>query len=172
MNAHAQPAIAEDTKAFNSMSGCASKWRGECIQQFAQLEVIVGDLLRDLHRDPKHGSKVKVGQMVGPAFGHLREVTGSKGPFAAKGRVISETLAELATWVEWRAHLTHGVLTVWRGKDDQWLLALAHRSPGEPTLRTHALTWTVALGIRERMVKQVAKLRDNARSLANSVGQP
>jgi len=152
------------------MSANADRWRGECIGQFAELEVIVEDLLRDLHRDPKHGAKIKVGQMVGPAFGHLREVTGSKGPFATKGRVISETLAELASWVEWRAHLTHGVLTVWRGRDEQWLLALAHRTPGDATLRTHALTWKAACGVRDLMAKQIEKLRANARSLAISIG--
>jgi hypothetical protein len=122
-----------------------------------------------LQNDGKNGSKVKVGQMVGPAFGHLRELTGSKGPYAAKGRNISETLAELASWVEWRAHLTHGVLTVWRGRDEQWLLALSHRCPGDQTLRTHALTWKAACGVRDLMAKQIDKLRENARSLLNSV---
>ncbi|URD59956.1 hypothetical protein M8312_09075 [Sphingomonas sp. KRR8] len=153
------------------MSANAERWRGECIQQFCELETMVEDLLQDLHRDAKQGSKVKVGQMVGPAFGHLRELTGSKGPFAAKGQAISETLAELASWVEWRAHLTHGVMTVWRGRDEQWLLALAHRTPGDPTLRTHALTWKAACSVRELMTKQIEKLRGNARSLANSVAQ-
>jgi hypothetical protein len=170
MNAHAQPVVSTDTvNAFKGMSANADRWRGECIQQFAELEVVVENLLRDLHRDAKHGGKVKVGQMVGQAFGHLREITSSKGPFATKGQVISETLAELASWVEWRAHLTHGVLSVWRGKDEQWLLALAHRSPGDATLRTHAITWKAACSIRELTTKQIDKLRENARSLTNAV---
>jgi hypothetical protein len=71
--------------------------------------------------------------------------------------------------VEWRAHLSHGVLTVWRGREDSWLVALAHRSPGDPTLRTHALTWKAACSVRDLMTKQIDKLRDNARSLSNSV---
>lgn len=168
MNAPSHPVALNDANAFKGMSVNADRWRGECIQQFAELELIVEDLLRDLQKDPKNGSKVKVGQMVGPAFGHLRELTGSKGPYASKGRVISETLAEVASWVEWRAHLTHGVLTVWRGKDEQWLLALAHRSPGDATLRTHAMTWKAACGVRDLMTKQLDKLRENARSLLNA----
>jgi hypothetical protein len=168
MNAHSQPVAVDDANAFEGMSANADRWRGECIQQFAELEVIVEDLLRDLQRDTK---SVKVGLTVGPAFGHLRELTGSKGPFAAKGQAISETLAELASWVEWRAHLTHGVLSVWRGRDEQWLLTLAHRAIGDPTMRTHALTWKAACAVKELMAKQIVKLRENARSLSNAVSQ-
>jgi hypothetical protein len=171
MNAHSQPVATDESHAFKAMSGHADRWRGECIQQFAELEVIVEDLLRDLQREAKNGSKVKVGLMVGSAFGHLRELTGSKGPFASKGQAISETLAELASWIEWRAHLTHGVLSVWRGRDEQWLLTLAHRAIGDPTMRTHALTWKAACAVKELMAKQIVKLRENARSLSNAVSQ-
>jgi len=60
--------------------GSAERWRGQTIQHFAELEQIVEDLLRSLQRSGKAGGKVKVGQLVTPAFEQLRELTGSKGP--------------------------------------------------------------------------------------------
>ena len=119
-----------------ALAGQANKWRGECIEYFAELEQIVENLLRVLSQVPKHGGKITTGQPVGAAFKHLREITGAKGPFAAKGKAISATLAELALWFEWRAHLTHGVMTVWRGRTTNGCLpspiALPTRIPSEP----------------------------------------
>ncbi len=169
MNAPVPASALKPPDDFASMAGQAHRWRGECIQHFAELEQIVEDLLRSLQRSRKGGGKVKVGQPISPAFGHLRELTGSKGPFASKGTAISETLAELAPWFEWRAHLTHGVLTVWRGKGDHWLITLAHRSMNEERVRTHAILWKEACAMRDHVSKRVATLRENARSLANSV---
>ncbi|HET7816247.1 MAG TPA: hypothetical protein VFK58_01535 [Sphingomicrobium sp.] len=154
---------------FAAMQGQADKWRGECIQQFAQLEETVETLLRALRDAPKQGGKVTVGLQVGAAFKHVRELTGSKGPFAGKGKAISATLADLAPWFEWRAHLTHGVLAVWRGRNDQWLLALAHRASGDDPIRTYALTWDDARAMRRLLQDRTEALRENARSLANSV---
>ena len=159
------------TDDYSSMLGQAEQWRGECIQQFAELEQIVDSLLRTLHRVSKHGSKVKTDKFVGGAFGHLRELTGSKGPFADKGKAISETLAAIAPWFEWRAHLTHGVVTVWRGRNGQWLLAYERRPDGADTIRTFALPWVQAREMRKLLQESVPKLEENARSLANAVAK-
>ena len=157
---------------FASMNGQADKWRGECIQHFAELEQIVESLLQSLRNVPKYGRKVTIGQPVGTAFKHLRELACDKGPFASKGKVISITLSELAPWFEWRAHLTHGVLSVWRGRNGQWLLALAHRPSNDGVIRTYALGWDEARKLRELLALQVVALGENARSLTNSVQKP
>lgn len=169
MNAPVPASALKTADDFASMTGQADKWRGECIQQFAEVEQIVETLLRSLRATSKKGGKVIIGQPVGAAFKHLRELTGSKGPFAAKGEAMSDTLAELAPWFEWRAHLTHGVLTVWRGRSDHWLLALAHRPVAEGTIRTYALTWEDARNLLKLLRELATVLRENARSLTNSV---
>jgi len=157
---------------FAAMNGQADKWRGECMQHFAELEQVVESLLQSLRNVPKHGVKVIAGQPVGPAFKHLRELTCGKGPFATKGKVVSHTLSELAPWFEWRAHLTHGVLSIWRGRSGQWLLALAHRPSNGDVIRTYALAWDEAQKLRRLLEKQVVVLRENCRSLTNSLQKP
>jgi hypothetical protein len=169
MNAPVPASALKPADDFASMAGQADKWRGECIQQFAELEQIVEALLRSLKAASKKGGRVVVGQPVGAAFKHLRELTGSKGPFAPKGEAISDTLADLAPWFEWRAHLTHGVLTVWRGRNGHWLLALAHQPVAEETIRTYALPWEDANSLLKLLRDRTVALRENARSLTNSI---
>ena len=158
----------KSSKDFASMSGHAAKWRGECIQHFAELEQIIENVLRVLGKSPKHGSKVTLGQPVGAAFKQLRELTGSKGPFAQKGKAIAGTLSDIALWFEWRAHLTHGVVRIWRDCGDSWLLAFSHRPTGDEAVRTYAITWKDACDLRELWEARIATLREDARSLANS----
>lgn len=159
----------ENDVDIQAMEAVAARWRGECIQAFAELEEIVASLLLSLARRPGMGGKVQAGQPIAAAFGHLRELTGSKGALAARGQAIRATLAQLAPWFEWRAHLTHGSLAVWRGRERQWLLTLAHRAVGDATMRTHAITWTDAQAMRGIVTDGVAALRGNARSLLNSL---
>ncbi len=169
MNAHFAKSEQQPANDFAAMSGQADKWRGECIQHFAEMEQIVENALQSLRNVPKHGSKVLAGQSVGSAFKHLRELVGAKGPFSSKGKATSGTLSELTPWFEWRAHLTHGVLTVWRGRSGQWLLAVTHRPNNDDVARTYAVTWEDALSLRKLLLEQVAALRENCRSLTNSV---
>ena len=158
----------QSMNTFAAMSGQVEKWRGECIQHFAELQQIIEDLLRLLSGVPVHGSKVRLGQHVGNAFKQLRELTDAKGPFASPGKAISETLAEIAPWFEWRAHLTHGVLTVWRGRNDKWLIAFAHRPIGEDVVRTYALTWEEARNMQKLLKERIAAARDDALSLVKA----
>jgi hypothetical protein len=156
-------------KAFPAMLGQAARWRGECIQQFAELEQLIEGLLRVLHQAPEHGSKVSVGQPIGAAFKHLRELTGGNGPFASKGKAASATLSELAPWFEWRAHLTHGVLSIWRDASDQWLLALAHRPTQEEVVRTYAINWKDACELTKTLSRLGEALSRNAQSLGQAI---
>lgn len=157
---------------YQSMMGMAERWRGECIQHFAALEQVIEDLLLELRRNPKNGNKVKTGQAVGSAFGHLRELTAEKGLFRDKGTALSASLNKLAPDFEWRAHLTHGVLNVWQGKGSKWLLTFAHRPSGGETVRMHAQPWTDACAMRDRLAKAVQVIRCQAGSLRASVVQP
>ncbi|MFL6733183.1 MAG: hypothetical protein ACJ8EY_00635 [Sphingomicrobium sp.] len=151
------------------MGGTAETWRGQCIQLFAELEQIIEGLLQELHAHPKIRKQVKTGQPVGAAFKHVRDLTGTKGPFASKGAAITSTLNHLALWFDWRAHLTHGVLSLWQGRNRNWLLTFAHRPTGDATVRVHAIAWEDAQIMKRVLQEQVPKLQDNARSLAASI---
>ena len=152
------------------MMANAERWRAQCIQNFAELEVIIGDLLIALRASPKGSSKVRTGDLVGVAYGHLRELTSTSGVFGKQGEAISRTLSELAPWFEWRAHLTHGVLHLWRGKNGKWLLTLAHRPcGGNDPVRHYALPWSEAQELAKMLPETVDRLRGNAQSLANAV---
>ena len=158
---------ASNTDLYTAMFREADGWRRDCLAMLDEIDALVADLLAELQPQRRRPGRSKAPEQ--PPFARLRELTGSKGPLAAQGKVISETLAELAPWCDWRTHLEHGVLTVWRGRGAQWLLALAYQPvPGDP-VRTHAITWVEACAMRELVTKRIAALRSNARSLANAV---
>lgn len=152
---------------FSAMFAKADAWRRDCLALLGELDGVVGDLLADLQPPRRRRGRAKEPALA--PFDALRELTGSKGPFAREGKVISETLAELAPWCEWRGHLAHGVLTVWRGRGQQWLLALAYRPAAGAPERTHAITWAEADAMRILVTKRLATLRRNAASLTNAV---
>ena len=154
-----------------AMLANAERWRAQCIDNFANLEVVIEDLLRDLKSHSKHGAKVRTGQLVGSAFAHLRELTSEKGLFVQKGAGVAATIRLLARCMEWRAHLTHGVMKVWRGGNGQWLMTFDHREPGKDDgpIRCFAIPWSDALSLKKELADQVEALRQNARSLSNSI---
>lgn len=157
-----------------AMLAHVERWRAQCIDGFAQLEVVIEDLLRELRAASKKGSMIRTGEQVGAAFKQLRELTAANGRFTSKGAKVAATLTQLATWFEWRAHLTHGVLSLWRGANGQWLLSFAHRPSGTESgpVRIFALPWTDAIQLKKELFEQVEILRGNARSLCNSVQKP
>jgi len=164
-------AIAEPPKTvvdpYAAMFAAGDRWRRDGLALLGELDGIVSDLLADLQ--PPRRRRARAKEPALNSFEALRELTGSKGPFAREGKVISETLADLAPWCEWRAHLAHGVLTVWRGRGSQWLLALAYRPTPQAPERTYAITWAEADAMRVLVTKRLATLRRNAASLTNAV---
>ena len=84
--------VSRQPSAFLSMKGQAEKWRGECIQQFAELEQVLDGILRELASLARPTAKVIAGLQIGPSFKHVRELTGVKGQFEAEGKAISVTL--------------------------------------------------------------------------------
>jgi hypothetical protein len=169
MNAHAQVQPASIDPAFAAHLGNVERWRGQLIQVFAEMEQTIEGLLIALHQSSKGGKSVKTGQPVGPAFGHIRDLTSGKGAFAAQGQALAKLLGQLAPAMEWRAHLTHGDLKLWRGREGQWLLTLGHRQVGEPTIRWHAISWTDATELLRELTKQVPQLAKSCSSLAEAV---
>jgi hypothetical protein len=151
------------------MSVQAERWRGECIQHFAELECLIENILQALATVPRRGRKVRVGEEVSCAFSHLRELTADKGAFAREGAKVACSLRLLSSQFEWRAHLTHGIKQVWRGKGAKWLLTFEHRSPGGGPVRLHALTWTDALAMLEALRKETESLRSRCGSLRAAV---
>ena len=172
MNALATDFHKPQADDYAAMTGQAERWRGECIQHFAELEQVIEDLLIDLKRTTKGGRKIRTGEPVGCAFGHLRELTAEKGLLGKKSSALAGSLGKLAPDFEWRAHLTHGVLSVWQGKGSKWLLTFAHRPAGGETVRMHAQTWTEACAMRDRLAKSVQTIRAQAASLRASAAQP
>lgn len=172
MNAPAPDLHKPHADDHQAMAGNAERWRGECIQSFAQLEQIIEDLLIGLQKTSKGKRKVRTGQQVGCAFKHLRELTGDKGLFGNKAAALSNSLGKLAADFEWRAHLTHGVLAVWQGRGTSWLLTFAHRPSGGETIRMHAQTWKEACAMQERLTKAVQVIRAQAGSLRASAEIP
>lgn len=148
----------------------AEQWRGECIQIFAELEQTVEDLLLALAAAPRRGCKVRTGEQVSCAFGHLEDLTAGSGAFANEGRAVSRSLQALKPDFEWRAHLTHGVLAVWEGKAKRRLLTLKHRAPGGGPLRMHALQWIEAIAMRDRLKDGVRDLKARSGSLKAALG--
>lgn len=164
MNAHS-PVVAPPDDHHLKQLDLVQQWRGQCMQHFAKLELLIEGLLIDLKRAPKGGRKVKTGQPIGPAFAHLRDLVATNGPFGPVGQALGKRLGQLSGAMEWRAHLTHGELKLWRGQKGDWLLTFAHRLPGDEVVRLHAITWKQALELQALLDKQIPALASNCGSL-------
>lgn len=139
----------------------ASKWRGDFIQQFAELEKSLGDALQLLARS-RPSSRIKCNGPIRQQFDELKKLTSSK---ASKLNYVAKSLSEIDRLIEWRAHLTHGVLGVWLGSKGQWLLTLQHRDPNGGPLRMHALPWTEAENKLLLLSQEVEKLKKRVISM-------
>ena len=130
MNAPFDPSKSD----FDLATQRAAKWRGDCIQQFAELEKTLGDALQSI-AESKANVKVRRTGAIRQQFDELKRVTSAK---SSKVQFVAKSLCEIDRLIEWRAHLTHGVLGVWLGSKGQWLLTLHHRDANGGPLRMHA----------------------------------
>jgi hypothetical protein len=170
MNAPFKLATAE-CESFDAVLHGANCWRGQCIQQFADLELTIADAL-DCLAKAKPTMKIKRGEPIRPAFDELKRLTGAKSAFGKSTRAVAKSLDEIDRLIEWRAHLTHGVLGVWRGNRGQWLLTLQHREPGgDRPVRTYALPRKEADQILERLTEELDMLRARVGSMRGAVVQ-
>ena len=151
--------------AFEHAMQRASRWRGDCIQQFAELEKLIVDALH-LIAASKPNSKVKSSGLIRQQLDELKRQTSPKG---SKVHFVSKSLCEIDRLIEWRAHLTHGILGVWLGAKGQWLLTFQHRDPNDGPLRLHALTWEDAEQKLELLSREVDTFKRRAVSMARAL---
>ena len=151
------------------MVGQATKWRGQCIQHFAELELMVETLLRNLAHRVTADQSITVGMPVGQAFKQMKDLTGAKGPFASDATAINRVLQVLERWFEWRAHLTHGVLKIWRDDEGSWLIVLSHRSAGDGTIRSFAISWEDARLMQKELAENLDAFRTEAPALLKAL---
>jgi hypothetical protein len=139
----------------------ALHWFASYIQEFAQAELIVGDCVHLFTATKKAGVRVKSGQQIRAAIAEVQRLTTGKGAFAKVGKPLALSLDTIEReHLDWRAHLTHGVLNVWRGRKGQWLITLQYRETDNAgPVRWHAIPFVDAKAKLEAMAEQVHKFR-------------
>lgn len=139
----------------------ALHWCASYIQQFAETEIIVGDCLQLFAATKKAGVRVKTGLQIRSSIEELRRLTSGKGAFAKVGKPLALSLAAIEReHLDWRAHLTHGVLDVWRGRKGNWLITLHYRETDNAgPVRWHAIPLSDAEARLESIAELVRKFR-------------
>ena len=158
MNAPFRPITSDDHK---QQLDRALHWCASYIQQFAETEIIVGDCVQLFTATKKAGVRVRTGPQIRAAIEEVKRLTTGKGAFAKVGKPLALSLSAIERQhIDWRAHLTHGVLDVWRGRKDQWLITLHYREAdnGGP-VRWHAIPFADAEDKLESMTELVRKFR-------------
>ena len=137
----------------------ALHWCASYIQQFAEAELIVGDCTQLFMSTKRVGVRVKTGLQIRAAIEELKRLTTGKGAFAKVGKPIAFSLSAIEReHLDWRAHLTHGVLDVWQGRKGIWLITLHYReSDNSGPVRWHAIPFEEANARLESMVELVHK---------------
>jgi hypothetical protein len=62
-----------------------NRWRGDCLQSFAQSETAITETLLLLNAAAVKGSSVKLPHLIGQRFEALKLATGLEGAFASEG---------------------------------------------------------------------------------------
>ena len=162
MSAHFQPPAKAERE---DQLDLAHHWRGACLQEFSEMELHVGSALQLLART-KTSARVKVGQPIRPAIEELKRLTAARGAFAKAGKGLRASLLALESHLDWRAHLTHGVLDVWQGRKGQWLMTLHYRETNNSgPIRWHAMTFEDSRIWVETLAGEVRKLAQRCEAL-------
>ena len=156
-----------ETHQFDEALASANRWRGECIQQFAELERQIEDALQWLAA-ARPATKIKRGGQIRQSFDELKRLTAPKG---SKVHFVWKSLDELDRLIEWRAHLTHGVLSVWRGTRGQWLFTLEHRDPGGGPRRMHAIPRKEADEMLDRLTNEAERFHKRVDSMPTALNR-
>lgn len=152
---------------FDAELQSAHAWRGECIQRFAEIELAIGDALQCL-AELRPSLKIKRGGQIRQCFDELKRLTASKG---SKVEFVAKSLDDIERFIEWRAHLTHGVLSVSLEKSNKWLLAFQHRDTGGGAARIYAISRSDADEMLERLSKELDTLKRRVVSMPLSLGK-
>ncbi len=139
----------------------ALHWCASYIQEFAKLELVIGDCLHLFTATKTVGMRVKTGQQIRAAMAEVRRLTTGNGAFAKVGKPLGLSVDLIEReHLDWRAHLTHGVLNVWRGRKGHWLITLQYRETDNAgPVRWHAIPFSDAEAKLESMAGQVRKFR-------------
>jgi predicted dehydrogenase len=158
------------TAEYDESLADACAWRGRFVQQFAEMELLVGECLQALATAKRTGTRVKTGQPFRQAVEELARVTAVSGSFAKQGRGITISIRALARLLDWRAHLTHGSLDVWRGRRGQWLLTLRYReTDNQGPIRWHAIPVADATAMVDEFAAEVQKFEQRTAALKRTL---
>ena len=133
-------------------------WQARFTQLFAELELLVGDCLQHFSKIKKPSVRVNTGQQITAAISELKRLTGPRGAFSKKANLAASVAVIDTNYLPWRAHLTHGVLGVWRGRKSQWLITLHYREKDNAgPIRWHAIPYEDAEAKLEQFCAELKK---------------
>lgn len=98
-----------------------NRWRGNCVQRFAQTETAVTETLLVLNAVPEKGASVKLPHLIGQRFEALKLVLGPEGAFAKEGVIAHEAITAFLLREQLRAFLCHGVAKVALERSGNWI---------------------------------------------------
>lgn len=98
-----------------------NRWRGDCLQSFAQSETAVTETLLLLNAVAVKGSVVKLPHLIGQRFEALRLATGPEGAFASEGAKAHDAISAFLVREKLRAFLCHGVAKVALERSGSWI---------------------------------------------------
>lgn len=99
-----------------------NRWRGECLQTFAQTETAVTETLLLLNGVALKGSSVKLPHLIGQRFEALRLATGPEGTFASEGAKAHGAISKYLVNEKLRAFLCHGIAKVTLERSGSWIV--------------------------------------------------
>jgi hypothetical protein len=139
-----------------SASDWAKQWRSDCIDEFGRVEHQIGHLLNCLDKVAGFRGLVKRGQPTKPSFFELRKQLAAGGHGKRERRRFEKTLHPIERMLEWRPHLTHGILDVWQCRSGSPLITLKHPEGScDKPVRWHAYP-------RNEAEKMLAELQSEA----------
>jgi hypothetical protein len=149
-------------------------WRASYLQQFAELELIVGNCLQLFLAHKKAGVRVTTGQPIRAAIEEVIRLTTAKGAFARQAKFVGSALQSIEQMhLDWRAHVTHGVLGVWRGRKGQWLITLHYReTDNSGPIRWHAMPFEEAQAKSDALACEVRKFEQRFQAVERAFERP
>ena len=98
-----------------------SRWRGDCVQIFAQSETAVTETLVVLNSVKDKGASVKLPHLFGQRFEALKLAIGPEGAFAKDGAKAHHAISAFLAREPLRAFLCHGVAKVALERSRGWI---------------------------------------------------
>lgn len=113
--------MTKDNVPWEDAIAQVNRWRGDCLQSFAQSETAVTETLLLLNAVAANGSSVKLPHLVGQRFAALKLATGPQGAFAIEGAKAHDAISAFLVREQLRAFLCHGVAKVALERSGSWI---------------------------------------------------